>query len=238
MPVITLTIDNELISGREGETLLTVIKEHGISLPTLCHMEGLSERGGCRLCIVEVEGNSRPLPACTTPAREGMVVRTRSERLENYRRMLVELMLAERNHYCAVCVSIGHCELQRVAAELGVDHVRYEYLSPKLTMDLSHERFGLDHSRCILCTRCVRVCDEIEGVHTWDISGRGVKSRIIADLNRPWRDSGTCTSCGKCVQVCPTGALFLKGAVVGEMVKDPTMLARVLEGREKKEWEG
>lgn len=238
MPVITLSIDDELVSGRADESLLQVIREHGVTLPTLCHMEGLSERGGCRLCIVEVEGAARPLPACTTPAREGMVVRTDTERLRRYRRMIVELMLAERNHYCAVCVSIGNCELQHVAAALGVDHVRYEYLSPKLAMDLSHDRFGIDHNRCILCTRCVRVCDEVEGVHTWDISGRGVRSRIIADLNHPWGTSDSCTSCGKCVQVCPTGALFTKGVVVGEMVKDPGMLCRVLEGRDKKEWAG
>ncbi|CAG0973181.1 bidirectional [NiFe] hydrogenase diaphorase subunit [Burkholderiales bacterium] len=237
MPVVTLTIDDELVSGRQGETLLQVIREHGMALPTLCHMEGLSERGGCRLCIVEVDGSPRPVPACTTIVSEGMVVRTATERLMGYRRIIVELLLAERNHYCAVCVSIGHCELQTVAAGLGVDHVRYEYLSPRLTMDLSHERFGIDHNRCILCTRCVRACDEVEGVHTWDISGRGVRSRIIADLNRPWGKSETCTSCGKCVQVCPTGALFTKGAAVGEMVKDPAMLARILEGRDKKGWE-
>ncbi|WP_298268016.1 bidirectional hydrogenase complex protein HoxU [Geobacter sp.] len=238
MPVITLTINDELVSGRRGESLLEVIREHGITLPTLCHMEGLSERGGCRLCIVEVEGSPRPVTACTTTAREGMVIRTHTTRLIRYRRMIVELLLAERNHYCAVCVSVGHCELQNVAASLGVDHVRYEYLSPRVTMDLSHERFGMDHNRCILCTRCVRVCDEVEGVRTWDIAHRGVRSRIIADLNYPWGESETCTSCGKCVQVCPTGALFTKGATVGEMVKDPGMLRRVLEGRDRKEWEG
>jgi len=238
MPVITLTIDNGLVSGRSGQTLLEIIREHRIELPTLCHLEGLSERGGCRLCIVEVEGFSRPVTACTTPAREGMVVRTGTERLMAYRRMIVELLLAERNHYCAVCVSIGHCALQDVATALGVDHVRYEYLSPQLSMDLTHERFGLDHNRCILCTRCIRVCDEVEGVHTWDMAGRGAASRIVADLNRPWGQSESCTSCGKCVQVCPTGALFTKGMTVGEMVKDAGMLTRVLEGRDKKEWEG
>ncbi|RNC71439.1 MAG: bidirectional hydrogenase complex protein HoxU [Desulfuromonadales bacterium] len=238
MPVITLTINDELVSGRRGESLLQVIREHGIELPTLCHMEGLSERGGCRLCIVEVEGSPRPLPACTTMAREGMVIRTHTERINRYRRMIAELLLAERNHYCAVCVSIGHCELQKVAADLGVDHVRYEYLSPKLGMDLSHERFGIDHNRCILCTRCVRVCEEVEGVRTWDVANRGVKSLIFADLDYRWGESVSCTSCGKCVQVCPTGALFTKGAVVGEMVKDPGMLTRILEGRDKKEWEG
>lgn len=238
MPVITLTLNDELVSGRRGESLLDVIREHGIALPTLCHMEGLSERGGCRLCIVEVDGAPRPVTACTTLAREGMVVRTHTTRLVRYRQMIVELLLAERNHYCAVCVSVGHCELQNVAAALGVDHVRYEYLSPRATLDLTHDRFGLDHNRCILCTRCVRVCDEVEGVRTWDVANRGVRSRIIADLNYPWGESVSCTSCGKCVQVCPTGALFTKGATVGEMVKDPGMLTRVLEGRDRKEWEG
>jgi bidirectional [NiFe] hydrogenase diaphorase subunit len=126
--------------------------------------------------------------------------------------------------------------LQWQAAVLGVDHVRYDYLHPDLPMDASHERFVLDHNRCILCTRCVRVCDEVEGAHTWDVMGRGVESRIIADFNQPWGTSQSCTSCGKCVQVCPTGALTKKGITVAEMEKKPDFLGWILTGREKKEW--
>ena len=236
MSVITLTINGELVSAQEGQTLLAVAREHGVAVPTLCHLEGLSERGGCRLCLVELEGSHKLQAACITPAQEGMVVRTESERLTNYRKMILEMLFAERNHVCAVCVMNGNCELQWQAASLGMDHVRFDYLHPDLPMDASHERFVVDHNRCILCTRCVRVCDEVEGAHTWDIMGRGVNSRVITDLNQPWGSSMSCTSCGKCVQVCPTGALAAKGATVAEMHKQHDFLRWILDGREKKEW--
>lgn len=236
MSVVTLTINDDMVSARSGDTLLQVINERGIRLPTLCHMEGLSERGGCRLCLVEVGEAKRLQPACVTEAQEGMVVHTHSERLTRYRRMILELIFSERNHICAFCVANGHCELQAVAAENGMERVRYDYLSPDLAMDASHRRFGIDHNRCILCTRCVRVCDEVEGAHTWDVMGRGVNSRIISDLNQPWGASQSCTSCGKCVQVCPTGALFNKGAATGEMEKQHDFLHWILNGREKKIW--
>ena len=100
-----------------------------------------------------------------------------------------------------------------------MDHVRVPYRYPSVSMDASHSRFVLDHNRCVLCQRCVRVCDDIEGAHTWDIAGRGVQARVITDLNQPWGDSESCTSCGKCVNVCPTGALFEKGKSVAEMSK-------------------
>lgn len=234
MSVITLTINGELVSGRSGQSLLEVIHEHNIYLPTLCHLNGLSERGACRLCMVESQG--RLLAACVTEAVEGMVVQTNTEKLRRYRRMILELLFTERNHICAVCVMNGNCELQDMAAELGMDHVRYDYLTPDLPMDASHERFVLDHNRCILCSRCVRVCDEVEGAHTWDITGRGLDSFIAADLNQPWGSSPSCTGCGKCVQVCPTGALFKQGMTVAEMEKEHGFLAWILSGREKKEW--
>ncbi len=133
--------------------------------------------------------------------------------------MILELLFAERNHVCSVCVSNGHCELQALAQQLGVDHVRFPYVYPKLPVDASHSRFVLDQNRCILCTRCVRVCDEIEGAHTWDVMGRGANCLVITDLAQPWGESESCTSCGKCVHVCPTGALSEKGHSVAEMHK-------------------
>lgn len=236
MAVVTLTINDELVSAQEGETLLSVLRERGIDIPTLCHLDGLSERGGCRLCMVEMVGAGRLQAACVTQVQEGMVVRTHSERLIKYRKMILELLFAERNHICAVCVMNGNCELQWEAAKVGMDHVRYEYLNPDLSMDVSHERYGLDHNRCILCMRCVRVCDEIEGAHVWDAMGRGVNSLVIIDLNQAWGTSQSCTSCGKCVQVCPTGALFSKGATVAEMEKQHNFLRWILDGREKNVW--
>ncbi|MEZ4712938.1 MAG: bidirectional hydrogenase complex protein HoxU [Caldilineaceae bacterium] len=236
MSVVTLTVNDQLVSAQEGETLLAVMRENKIEVPTLCHLEGLSARGACRLCLVEVAGSHKLLASCVTPVQEGMVVQTHTERVVEYRKMILELLFAERNHVCAVCVMNGHCELQAQAAHAGMDHVRYDYLHPDLPMDASHERFVLDHNRCILCTRCVRTCDEIEGAHVWDVMGRGVNSRIIADLNQPWGTADSCTSCGKCVQVCPTGALFEKGATVAEMEKQHDFLRWILNGREKNEW--
>jgi bidirectional [NiFe] hydrogenase diaphorase subunit len=215
----TLTIDGKEVSALEGETILQVARENGIDIPTLCYLEGLEPIGACRLCLVEVKGINRLVPACVTQVEEGMEVVTNSERLIKYRQMILELLFSERNHTCSVCVVNGHCELQRLAQRLGVTHIRFPYRYPNLPIDASHERFVIDHNRCVLCTRCVRVFDEIEGAHVWDVMGRGINSRIIADLNQPWGTSEVCTSCGKCVHVCPTGALFEKGKAVAEMEK-------------------
>ncbi len=217
--VRTLKIDGRDCSARPQATILEVARENKIFIPRLCQLEGLSTVGACRLCLVEVKGSNKLLPACTTTVDEGMEITTSSEELASYRRMIVELLFTEGNHICSVCVSNGHCELQTMAQRLGVTHIHLPYRYPKKQVDASHERFVLDHNRCVLCTRCVRVCDEIEGAHTWDLMGRGIDSKVITDLNQPWGSSESCTSCGKCVQVCPTGALFEKGRSVAEMEK-------------------
>jgi bidirectional [NiFe] hydrogenase diaphorase subunit len=222
--VRTLKVDGRDLSARPGETILDVARQNHIFIPRLCEMEGLSTVGACRLCLVEVKGSNKLLPACVTQAEEGMEVTTTSPRLESYRKMILELLLTERNHVCSVCVSNGHCELQFLSQKLDITHVHFPYRYPSAAVDASHSRFVMDHNRCILCTRCVRVCDEIEGAHTWDVLGRGIDCKVITDLNEPWGSSETCTGCGKCVQVCPTGALFEKGRSVAEMEKRRSFL--------------
>lgn len=233
--VVTLKIDGRDVSAHEDDSILKAAREHGVNIPTLCHLDGLGTVGACRLCLVELAGSPRLLPACTTRVAEGMEVVTSSERIDKYRRMIIELLFAEGNHICAVCVSNGHCELQSMAQEVGMTHVGVPYLYPKRSVDASHERFTVDHNRCILCTRCVRVCDEIEGAHTWDVMGRGTNARVITDMNQPWGTSDTCTSCGKCVHVCPTGALFEKGRSVTEMLKRRQFLPYLTMMREEVE---
>jgi bidirectional [NiFe] hydrogenase diaphorase subunit len=216
---ISVRINNKLCTATEGDTIYQVAQANGHSIPSLCYMEGLSSPGSCRLCLVEVAGVGKLLPSCTTPAQNGMSVTTQSETLAHNRLMALELLFIERNHVCAVCVSNGHCELQSMAQTLGMTHVDLPYNFPRLPVDMSHPRFVLDHNRCILCSRCVRVCDEVEGAQVWDISARGINSMLVAELNRPWGEATSCTSCGKCVQVCPTGALVEKGQAVEEMTK-------------------
>jgi bidirectional [NiFe] hydrogenase diaphorase subunit len=236
MKVKTLSINGESVAAREDETILEAAKAHGVAIPTLCHLDGVSDVGACRLCMVEVSGAPRPVASCVTKVAEGMEVTTHSARLNSHRRMIVELLFAEGNHICAVCVVNGHCDLQNLGYTVGMTHVRYPYQSPARTVDASHDRFVLDHNKCILCTRCIRVCDEVEGAHTWDMAGRGHGSHVVIDLDVPWGESDTCTSCGKCVEACPTGALFIKGSSAAEMVKHREFLTYITTAREHGRW--
>jgi bidirectional [NiFe] hydrogenase diaphorase subunit len=229
--VVTLKIDGRDVSARADETILDIARENGVRIPTLCWLDGLSGWGGCRLCVVEIAGSGKLFPACVTRVAEDMNISTDTPRLRRYRRTIIEMLLAERNHVCAVCVSNGFCELQTLAQQLGVEHVAIPYRYRRFGVDNSHDLFRLDHNRCVLCTRCVRVCDEVEGAHTWDVMNRGIDCRVIVDMNVPWGASETCTTCGKCVRVCPTGALTRKGTGIAEMEKDAAFVSNLVNAR-------
>lgn len=235
-PTIEVVIDGREVEAFEGETVLHAARRANIPIPALCYLEGLSEWGACRLCVVQIAERPQLRPACALPVEEDMEITTNSPRIRQYRRDILELLFAEGNHVCAVCVSNGACELQDAAVNAGMDHVRFSSRAPQRRVDASHPRYVSDPNRCILCTRCVRVCDEIEGAHVWDVAGRGQDAHLVAELGKPWGEASTCTWCGKCVAACPTGALHYQGSAVGEMRHHPDLVARLVSARQDHEW--
>lgn len=230
MESIQVTIDGHEITAVAGKTILEVATENGIRIPTLCHLEGVEDVGACRLCIVDVNGQL--VTSCTTQVADGMDVKTQTEAVKAHRRVILELLFAEGNHVCSFCVSNGHCELQDLACELEMHSVNVPYSYPRNRIDATHPKFLIDRDRCVLCGRCVRVCAEVEGAHTWGFAERGSTARVITDLDVDWGDAESCTSCGKCVESCPTGAIVRKGASNAEMVKKTELVGRLTERRE------
>ncbi len=205
--MITLTIDGKALQVTPGTTVLEAALGNGIDIPRLCYHPELAPSGGCRLCLVEVEGRPTPQPSCGMLCAEGMVVHTQSERLAALRREIIDLFISDHPLRCVICDKNGHCDLQRYAYQYGISESSFdvEYSRPLYQDD--NPFFIRDHQYCILCSRCVRVCDEIVGANAIEISGRGFTSHVATPFDGPMVDS-TCVFCGNCVQVCPTAALM------------------------------
>jgi formate dehydrogenase alpha subunit len=205
--MITLTIDGKSVQVEEGTHVLDAALSNGIAIPHMCYHPELSVSGGCRLCQVEVEGYAQPLASCGLACSEDMVIKTQSERLTEIRREIIDIFLADHPLDCVTCDKAGDCLLQKYAYEYGLKETSYTPIYSKTLLQDDNPFFIRDHQYCVLCGRCVRVCDEIVGVHAIDFSKRGFESMISTPYDGPMRDS-TCVFCGNCVQVCPTAALM------------------------------
>ena len=206
METANITINDQAISAPVGSTILQAAMRANIDIPTLCNHPALQPAGSCRICVVEVKGQRVLQTACTFPITEGMEVQTESPRVVAARKLVIDLLFSERNHYCPYCEMSGNCELQSLGYRYGLDHWIYPtYLRP-FPVDASHKYLLMDHNRCVLCGRCIRACGELVANHTLGLRQRGAKSMIHADMGIPWGES-TCIACGTCAQVCPTGTL-------------------------------
>ncbi len=227
---IKLTIDNKEVEVPVGTTVLHAAEAAGANIPTLCDHKHLTPYGGCRMCVVEVEGARTLQPSCTLPVSAGMVVRTDTPEVRKAREFVLTLIFSERNHFCMYCqMSGGDCELQNAAYDEGMTHWPLQPNWEPFKVDASHSHFVLDHNRCILCRRCVRACAEMSGNFTLGMQERGADTILVADLNVPLGES-TCVSCGSCVQVCPTGALIDRASAYRGHVTDAEIIKSTCNG--------
>jgi len=204
--MIKMTIDGKAVVVDKEMTILEAARENNIHIPTLCHHPALSNWGGCRMCVVEVDGSPKLSASCVTPVRDGMSVVTSNEKIIESRRLILEFCFAERNHNCMFCPQSGDCELQDLAYEMQMDHLTVSHSFDEFPTDVTNEYMAFDHNRCILCGRCVRACQEISGARVLNFINRGSRNLIGFDCNET-RDASTCHQCGACMQVCPTGAI-------------------------------
>jgi len=228
--MVQITINGKQIEVPEGTTVLRAAESAGVYIPRLCDHEELTPYGGCRLCIVEVQGVRVPMASCTLPVSNGMVVNTETEALKKSRKFILSMLFSERNHFCPFCqVSGGDCELQNAAYHEEMTHWPIQPGWNNFVVDTSHPYFVLDNNRCILCRRCVRACAEMAGNFTLSVAERGAKSMIVADTDVPLGES-TCIKCGSCVQVCPTGAIIDRTSAYQMHDKDLTEVKSICNG--------
>src|SRR5690554_2360022 len=213
--LVSLSIDGREITVPEGTSVLRAATLAGINIPKLCASDNLEAFGSCRMCAVEIEGQRGYPASCTTPVSEGMTVTTQNAKLAKLRRNIMELYISDHPLDCLTCPANGNCELQDVAGAVGLREVRYGFEGENhldAEVDDSNPYFSFDPSKCIVCSRCIRACEEVQGTFALTIDGRGFDSKVSAGQNDPFMDS-ECVSCGACVQACPTSTLMEKSVI-------------------------
>src|SRR5665811_1951825 len=224
--MVTLTIDGQSITVPEGTSIMRAAMEAGTQIPKLCATDMVDAFGSCRLCLIEIEGRAGTPASCTTPAMNGLVVHTQTERLKKLRKGVMELYISDHPLDCLTCAANGDCELQDMAGAVGLRDVRYGYAGENHVFknregggenfsfkakDESNPYFTFDPAKCIVCSRCDRACEEVQGTFALTIEGRGFESKVAAG-NQNFLES-ECVSCGACVQACPTATLVEKSVI-------------------------
>ena len=203
--MVNLTIDRLPVSVKEGTTLMEAAESIGIHIPHLCYWKGLNEIAACRVCVIELEGRDHLITACNTKVEEGMVIYTNSPKVRLDRRLTVQLILSQHDCRCATCVRSGNCSLQKIATDLNVQDGLFEERLEKQPWDKTFPLIR-DARKCIKCMRCVQVCDNIQGMHVWDVVNTGSRTTVNVRANKNIAET-SCTLCGQCVSNCPVGAL-------------------------------
>jgi formate dehydrogenase major subunit len=212
---VKLTIDGHEVTVSAGTSIMRAAVEAGIQVPKLCATDSLEAFGSCRLCLVEIQGRNGTPASCTTPVAPGMVVSTQTERLKQVRKGVMELYISDHPLDCLTCAANGDCELQDMAGAVGLREVRYGYQGENhlaQEKDESNPYFTFDPSKCIVCSRCVRACEDVQGTFALTIQGRGFESKVSAGMAESFIAS-ECVSCGACVQACPTATLIEKSVI-------------------------
>ncbi|HPT13678.1 MAG TPA: [FeFe] hydrogenase, group A [Bacteroidales bacterium] len=224
MMFFDIEVNGKTIKARNGETILSALERNAISVPTLCHIRGLQPSGACRMCVVEVEGRQGLIPACSHPVEEWMKIRTHSPRVIKARKTNIELLLSNHPDDCLYCESNGNCELQKFAEDLYVRERRFYGKKNKYKTDPSSAAIFRDPAKCILCGRCIRVCEEVQDITALEFIGRGNEMQVGPAFNKGMNLS-SCINCGQCIMVCPTGALSEKKhpAELQEMIHNPAI---------------
>ena len=206
MGTVTLTINGKQIIANEGLSVLEAAKQHNILIPHFCYLEGVHQVGACRICVVEIEGSRTLQASCMVQVRDGMVVHTNTAKVRKARKMLFELMLSDHPHDCLSCSRNQNCEFQKLGELIQITDFRFEGEKSKQTIDTSSPSITRDTSKCILCRRCITICNEVQGVGILNVQQRGFKS-VVGPAEKLQLDSVNCALCGQCTTVCPVGAL-------------------------------